>query len=270
MNTLIIPDIHLAHERAEEIIKKELPDKVIFLGDYFDDFGDDPHQVRETAEWFVHSVHNPNRIHLWGNHDVHYGFKYGNVRCSGYQQWKEFLIDEYVTEKEWNKLKFFHVLDDKWLLTHAGLHKSYLNTYAPDIAKIYKNRPEFIKKLTEFLTDQSIISIRKIARNEQHWLTGAGHARGGLFNVGGIIWCDIREFYPITGLNQIFGHTPSKHPRWINYNGKEVKLVVDERFTPSPDDVEKSFNLCLDTHTTNYAIWNDVDKTLRVKHTKDL
>jgi hypothetical protein len=26
--------------------------------------------------------------------------------------------------------------------------------------------------------------------------------------VGGLVWCDFREFTPIPGLNQIFGHTP--------------------------------------------------------------
>ena len=38
--TIIIPDIHNDYFTAEKIIKKENPDKIIFLGDYFDDFDD--------------------------------------------------------------------------------------------------------------------------------------------------------------------------------------------------------------------------------------
>lgn len=271
--TLIIPDIHLGHNCAEKIIKSENPDEVIFLGDYFDDFMDDPYQIRETAEWLVDSAHLPNRIHLWGNHDVHYGYKYRINRCSGYAQHKEWLIDEYVKPETWKKLKFFHILDNRWLLTHAGMHVYHL---PPKIKVLYKNRSQFLKELTNHLNDWSHIAVRHMANNEEDWFSGAGRSRGGFLHVGGIYWCDfISEFSPIRGLNQIVGHTPSKTPKWANLlpDSEEVSLIPNEGFYPLPenlDNPEYSFNLCLDTKLKYYALWDSSTKELKIKSVKDL
>lgn len=51
MKTVIISDIHHRWRKAEAIIAKEKAKKVIFLGDYFDDFNDNPHAARTTAQW---------------------------------------------------------------------------------------------------------------------------------------------------------------------------------------------------------------------------
>src|SRR6266705_1062443 len=129
MNYLIIPDIHTRCGIAEKIVKHHQNDvdKVVFLGDYFDDFGDDPRLASETADWFRHSVNQPNRIHICGNHDVHYWFKDCNeIRCSGYEQFKSIAINDIVTKKDWEKLIFHYVIDDKWLLSHAGVHPTWI------------------------------------------------------------------------------------------------------------------------------------------------
>ena len=59
--TIIIPDIHNDYFTAEKIIKKENPNKIIFLGDYFDDTVKD---LENTAKWLVKSLKQENRIHL--------------------------------------------------------------------------------------------------------------------------------------------------------------------------------------------------------------
>ncbi len=40
--TLILPDLHLKVEQADKIIKHVGADKIICVGDVFDDFGDNP------------------------------------------------------------------------------------------------------------------------------------------------------------------------------------------------------------------------------------
>jgi len=41
---------------------------------------------------------------------------------------------------------------------------------------------------------------------------GAGRARGGRQEFGGVTWLDwTREFEPVSGVNQICGHTPQKN-----------------------------------------------------------
>ena len=135
MKYLILPDIHNRWEIAEKIIKSVKPDKTIFLGDYFDDFGDNPHIIADVADWFHHSVNQKDRIHLCGNHDLHYWFKDNkDMPCSGYEQFKSITINDFVTKQDWEKLKFFYILDNKWLLSHAGVHPSWVES-----AKFRKN-----------------------------------------------------------------------------------------------------------------------------------
>jgi len=49
MRTLIIPDIHNHIENADYWLTNEEYDRVVFLGDYFDHFGDDVNDVRGGA-----------------------------------------------------------------------------------------------------------------------------------------------------------------------------------------------------------------------------
>lgn len=52
---LIVPDIHNDYHTAEMIIKKENLDKIIFLGDYFDDFYDTVKDAANVAKWLTWS-----------------------------------------------------------------------------------------------------------------------------------------------------------------------------------------------------------------------
>ena len=123
---LIIPDIHNHFNQAETIIKKEKDsDLIIFLGDYFDDFNDTEHDIHEAAKWLHYSINQKNRIHLWGNHDS-YGYNNKLLICSGFQSWKYYVIKSYVTKEDWQKAHYFIILPGNWLLTHAGLHPSWL------------------------------------------------------------------------------------------------------------------------------------------------
>lgn len=266
--SLIIPDIHHRWAEAEKIIASVKHDEVIFLGDYFDDFGDTPEMVEETCDWLNASVKKATRIHLFGNHDQHYAYDYRSFRCSGYEQWKAILINDQVSRNTWDKVKWYHVLDETWLLTHAGLHKSHL---PKDIQALSSDRPLFLKEIANFLDVELVAGFRKAANNESAWIFNAGRSRGGLFNVGGITWCDYeREFHPIAGLNQILGHTPQGigHARWMVLDEQSKKPVARSASLWTPDekrfhDTEESVNIDLDVHRrTHYAMWNG--KTLKV------
>lgn len=252
--SLIIPDVHLRHEQAEKIIKHVGPDFVYFLGDEFDDFGNTPEMIRATSEWFAWSINQPNRIHLAGNHSLHYAYANREFQCSGYEQWKYFMINDIVSTNDWSKMKFYHILDNTWLLTHGGLHASHL---PESISKVYMNRPLFLKNISEFLDEEIIKGFRN-----QSWIFRAGHSRGGNQKVGGISWCDFdREFKPIRGLNSICGHTPSSTVRWTNLqeNSDSQVYSTDIAYSPSLKNINNpnnSFNLCLDTNSHHYATWD--------------
>jgi hypothetical protein len=261
MRTLIVADLHHRVDEAEKIIKLEKPDQTIFLGDYWDDFNDTPEMVTHTTEWFSWSVDQPNRIHLFGNHDLSY-FN-AKFACSGWEQWKTFIISDIVSNKDWEKLKTYYFLDNTFLLSHAGLHKLHVPDY---IISLRGDRNAFYKELDIFLQQASEVGFK--ANSNISWIFNAGKARGGYFqNVGGLTWCDFeREFYPIVGLNQICGHTPNTRGKamWCNMDTPNVRPFFKLNLEScKPLSIKKlsntdaSYNLCLDVWKhTHYAIWN--------------
>lgn len=251
--TLIIPDLHLRWDKANKIISSVGADEIIFLGDYFDSFSEDVESITDMCDWLNHSVNQPNRIHLWGNHDMHYAYPNKYFQCSGYTQWKYFLINDHVKWDTWNKLKYYHNLDNTWLLTHAGLHSHYI----PDNIKgLIEDKPKLFNEISTFLDNEII----KGMRNES-WIFHAGASRSGNQLHGGITWCDVREFYPTKGLNQIFGHTSGEYPRWKNIIGNQTEMRGDKEFSPDPiklNNPNNTYNVCIDTFASYYAIWDGI------------
>jgi len=183
LKTLIIPDIHTRYDIAESIIKKENPDKTVFLGDYFDDWDDTLEITEQVALWLKTSLANPNRIHLLGNHDLAYlNDKYP---CSGFSQGKLFAIKN--TKIDLSKLKHYCWVGD-WLCTHAGLSYEFFKAY------------RLGRSVNEFLEYYSSSELR-------HRLYNCSSSRGGRDAYSGIVWCDYEEFVDIPDIKQIFGHT---------------------------------------------------------------
>ncbi len=231
VKTLIISDLHLNWRMADKIIKHESPDKIVFLGDYFDDFYDTPHDNLTMANWLKNSLDQPNRVHIMGNHDIHYAIANKSYKCSGYHSEKDFLINSVIKLDDWKKMPLF-VWIDNWLCSHAGVH---LNLF-----KLNKGKEDFKTWL-----ENECYAALKIAfiGGPPEPILQAGYSRGGGSPVGGIIWCDQREFRSIPGVNQIFGHTPLEKPRWMNSGISNMDKY--------------SQNLCLDvSHSQYYAIHN--------------
>lgn len=220
--TLIIPDIHLQYDRVDKIIQKENLSDIIFLGDYFDDFNDSVEQNVKMAEWLKESLSNKNRIHLLGNHDMHYAFKASSFRCSGYREDKDRTINNVLNKEDWGKLRL-HTWVGSWLCSHAGVHDCF-----------YSGEPSGFKSWIKNTTDEALKrAVRDVSPVDP--ILEAGRSRGGRALTGGITWCDAREFRCIRGVNQIFGHTTQNKPLWLNTR-------------------ELSKNLCLDTKLKYYGI----------------
>lgn len=250
MTTLIIPDIHLAIDRAEKIIKHENCDFMVTTCDTMDDFNDTPDQVIEAAQWLNYSVNQSNRIHLYSNHLISYINK--NFACSGWEQWKKTIIDQYCNwENTYSKLKWFYNLDNQFLLTHAGLDIRHLPPYLDGGINL--------KSVIDWLTGQAEIATTCLRSNRNHWFYKAGFSRGGDMPVGGIVWCDFRdEFTPIPNINQCVGHRP------LNSKNKDI-----DSFTKS---AENSINYDLDTigHLYRYGVYNSATKKIEVKYYENL
>jgi len=224
MRTIIISDIHNRIYWIEEALSSPLLqpyDRVVFLGDYFDDYGDTPDDAYMSAKWLKQSLKMPNRVHLYGTHDLWYRFPSNPyIGASGNTEEKYYAIQRVLTPEDWNLLKLYHY-EQNYLMTHAGVHSYLISEY------VFRNRNIFSRYIADNnlqLGTQNIIDkIVKPATEEaldrvskgfiDPWLS-AGFSRGGLQPVGGIIWLDWNEeFEPVPGLNQIIGHTEHKYPQ---------------------------------------------------------
>jgi hypothetical protein len=216
---LIIPDIHLEIAWPEAAIKAEAPDKVIFTGDYFDSRVCENKKLFEnTAAWLKNSLNKPShtspkRIHLMGNHD---GYRFpDNAHLTNYKgctSEKAKLINSILTKEDWDKLKLFHV-EQGWLFTHAGLHKAHTGSL-PSIT---------LEAVEQWLDGQVKQALIQAEMFNTHWIFEAGRARHGEADYGGITWCDAtREFQPIEGIKQCFGHSAQNSPLWIDQNNLDL------------------------------------------------
>jgi hypothetical protein len=193
--TLVIPDIHHARnlDAVEEAIARERPTTTVFLGDYFDQWDDTAKDAGRTAEWLKSSLKRPDRVHLFGNHDLPYAFP-GMYYCPGFTEEKLNAISDHIAPDDWGNLVLTH-WEGNFLMSHAGL----TDYYAPTDGM----------PLRGFLSQQEALALECLSGDRHHWIWAIGRQRGGDDPVGGLVWCDVREFRPIPGINQIFGHTPT-------------------------------------------------------------
>ena len=212
--TMIIPDIHTDFSTAELLIKKEEPDRIIFLGDYFDAHDETEQDTNETAKWLVKSLQKDNRIHLIGNHDLSYMTMNPRLKCSGFSEHKKFIIDKYNIP--WEQLRPYCFVGN-YLCTHAGVSKQFFEQYAKTgIIEFMLESDDELEHIDDIFYSYKFFQI--------------GRSRGGTAENGGILWCDYGEFTDIPGIMQIFGHTPADEVR------------------------QEKFHTCLDTGLRYYAV----------------
>lgn len=229
MKTLIISDIHVKIDKLSVILGSVEYDEAVFLGDWFDDFGDTVKSNLDSYRFLETMMKNENHHFLWGNHDILYAYYGPHTACSGWkiEKWLALtaVFDMNLIE---SKFKFHHITDN-WLLTHAGLSNQ--------IAQKKIKGEVTMKKIDNLLKRETPKALKALRTKEKHWFYEAGASRSGRAEAGGILWCDVHnEFQPIEGINQLFGHTP---------------VGVEAPYLPS------GVNICLDTHLNHYIILED-------------
>ncbi len=247
--TLVISDIHLQPERAEEWIARlsNRHDRVVFLGDYFDSHGagNGPEPTATTAAWLAESLKRPERVHLVGNHDLSYLFHRKFTACSGYSEENQAVLDPYLKDSAFSLLQPAVAIDG-WLLTHAGVHRQLVKDLAPEA-------------VLPLILEQ----WERLKEGGNPPLFGCGYARGGSQPFGGITWQDFGEFRPTPGLHQIFAHTPAKTVRvhWMLPQRRHI-LKRAHRLDRVPGEVvglaaASSVNVCADTELDSVLLIED-------------
>jgi predicted phosphodiesterase len=125
MKTLIIPDIH-GKSVWKQMIEIESPDRIVFLGDYFDSFDipglDQIHNFKEVIEY--KKSEQSEVILLIGNHDYHYYPEIGYNGTSGYQGGLAPNISQVVNENR-DHLQMAYTMDH-FLFTNAGVSEHFM------------------------------------------------------------------------------------------------------------------------------------------------
>lgn len=204
MKTLVVGDLHTKLPILERVIAKSKKyDKVIFLGDYVDEWGTSPeysiYLLKKIVEF---KKSNPDKvILLLGNHDLS-EWQDGDFTCSGFNHITHELVSDFFNENE----QHFQIAyaQDNILFTHAGLTSNWCRDY----------------KIEDGLSAEEYANLLNLALQERfgynyHYLfkalSAVGPARGG-FCAPSPIWADESELIanPIK-CNQIVGHTPERH-----------------------------------------------------------
>ncbi len=260
MKTLILSDVHTHIGKVDEILRREPCERCIIVGDFFDQFYDTPETNRATAEWLKPKLYDDRFVILLGNHDFNNYSSWTNEPfwCSGYHAFKDIEINKVLNNDDWDRFKWYYVLDNTFLMTHAGLHRYHY----PDCLS------SELPVVKEWLDSEVKSAINHANNKEWHWIYSAGFSRGGSLQEGGTLWCDFtREFVPIRGLNQIVGHTPQiAGAKWciLDEKSKEkrAQFLFASKYMPKINDYHNkdlSINLCIDTKLSNYAVWDGTE-----------
>lgn len=233
------PDIHLRRHIIDEAMKAadvHRADFVVFLGDYFDDWGATPSDYRETIKTLQRVARDPRTILLLGNHELSYmGFP-----CSGHNLSVAAEVRTFLK----NDLRFIWTWQcDNVLYSHAGVTASWLDSIV---------RHGVLRKVV-MTAEKTSTAINNIEgkKNSFGLIYGdevfamVGPARGGN-SAPSPLWADMDELlfdHPIT-FSQVVGHTPTDRLRSIFWGYKKRKGFIHFMdWFSNKDDPELKFLL---------------------------
>jgi hypothetical protein len=142
----VIPDQHQRSYWKIIIPRIDEFEKIIFLGDYFDDWENKwPHQMNNFLNIVNLKKEFPDKIDLlWGNHETSY---YINERCSGYQNEHAINIEKKL---KLNK-DLFEIISvyDNWIFTHGGISEVWMKCAGvksiSEINQLFKETPNYFR-----------------------------------------------------------------------------------------------------------------------------
>jgi hypothetical protein len=128
MKTVVIGDIH-GRDCWKQIIANEAPDRVIFMGDYFDSYNEytaaeQMYNFQEIIDWKKSG--QCRVVMLIGNHDYHY-MPGVTEHYSGYQYGPSFAIQRLLDDNK-EHLQMAYVIYN-FMFSHAGISNDWLQLH---------------------------------------------------------------------------------------------------------------------------------------------
>lgn len=221
--TLFVGDLHCKYHILERVIELgEKYDKVIFLGDYVDDWFAVPEASYNLLNRLIeYKKSNPKKVVLClGNHCLSEWFGRPFV-CSGYNPLTSNLVKPLFEQNE-NLFDIVYANESNdYICSHAGFTNSYLR----DTLKKNFRSP---KQLSEYINRAFHNRFNYESSHQEEYervfysLADAGIGRGGA-NEPSPLWADkselIHDWWPHI---QIVGHSPVKTITFYNRDDKEI------------------------------------------------
>lgn len=212
MKIVVFGDIH-GRLIWNDIIQKENPDKVIFLGDYVSTHDDitAEQQLSNLEDILNYKSSNPEKvIMLRGNHDTqHLGYHW--AECSGFDRKvyrhmssSEFR-DRFLDNTNWIHIE--EIGGEKYIFSHAGVSYEWLN-----------------------FANLSIDEINNIDPCEQFgFIPTDPFDSYGTSKTQSCTWIRPQTLidYAVKGYNQVVGHTPIDNIRMIRMDNGNCLWLCD-------------------------------------------
>lgn len=214
MKILFVGDVHNHKYIFDDIKRLDTRynfDRIIFIGDYVDDWNTTNHQSLESLDIiFKLKDENPDKYtFLIGNHELSYlGYK-----CSGHQYELEDIMELKLKEH----IDYFDLVTSVncdgniYICSHAGFTNAFIEELLKSDEK-YKNDTKFY----DYNLYYKMVNMNKDKLNNLEPFSHCSYLRGGLDEFSSCLWCDIKEHsyfsmqVPLIP-HQIVGHTPVKH-----------------------------------------------------------
>lgn len=217
---LVIPDSHLKIDVIEngiELANHYKADKIVLLGDYFDDWYAVSRDYYDMVDYLKLLLRkDPRIVALLGNHELSYmGFP-----CSGHNK----HVAEHVMRNIYPDHRFYWCAAfDGVLYSHAGVTTAWLR--ANKILTENEIRYKLSKNNGADFLEVKIGNVESLSP-----FAKAGPGRGGN-SYPSLLWADAEELMTdsIPNIKQVVGHTPVK----------EIQCVGKCWFT----DVYSNFNI---------------------------
>ena len=209
MKVLFVGDIHnhlYMFDDIKRLDKEHNFDKIIFTGDYVDDWNTTNNESLETLNRIIELKKcNPNKYtFILGNHEL----SYLGYPCSGHRYEKDIDVEQVLKENiEYFDLYNIIELDGKeYVSTHAGITNSYINGVISKVVPGLKTND----------WKQGLEIMNKYKLDSLGLLKYVSCLRGGYNEYSSMVWCDKREheYFSLQEKYwipyQIVGHTPVK------------------------------------------------------------
>jgi hypothetical protein len=149
MKTVVIGDVH-GRSLWKLIVNQENPDRVIFIGDYFDSFEiSGVEQIQNFKEIIEYKEKSGKEvITLIGNHDHHYYPEVGYTGTSGYQSRITPSITQVIDENR-QHLQIAYSFDE-FLFTHAGVSPTFMDGEFGEEGWVEDNVVELLNDLFKY------------------------------------------------------------------------------------------------------------------------